>query len=519
MSKKYNAVLIDMASIQGYIFNSNKLKLNIGASHIVEHEIYEDLLKSSTQSLGVNLNLKEWIENPHRKIENTVEVGYIGGGNALILFEEKQLAKEFVKVYSKNILKYFPGIKPVFAIVTDITMDDDKFQYEMKKIQSELRKNKQTFYRQTAPIKPGIIEECRLTGEMEEFRDRNEDFFISGIAKSKYQAFERAKDTINVQFSEQLKGMFEFPFDFSDMGIEEDKGYISLVHVDGNSMGKKFIECDTLTKFRILSAQMKEIGHKVLIKLVNHLVKLFENDHPITKEIKLKENNRKRYLPFRPIIAGGDDFTFVSEGRLGVYLTEKLMEFFKEEKVNEEELSSCGGIAIVKAKYPFFRAYNLCEQLTKQAKNLVKTNPTEQKNALHFLIAGSGFLAEDYRNLINEKFTVEQNKILINGPYYLESEKGVDNISNLKRKMHQLRYGDSKWPMSKIKELRNVLMASKSDQEYFIQTLNARGLKVKDITGFEDNVLWKKEGDVYKTPLFDLFELITFYPSSLLKEN
>src|SRR5699024_1310584 len=144
--------------------------------------------------------------------------------------------------------------------------------------------------------------------------------------------------------------------------------------------------------------------------------------------------------PFRPIIAGGDDFTYVCAGRLGVYLTEKLMEFFKEEKVNGESLSSCGGIAIVKAKYPFFRAYNLCEQLTGQAKKMVKKNPGGKKNALHFMIAGSGFLAEDYNNLIKEKFTVGKNKVLINGPYYLGSADGANNIKDLKKKIVQIRY-------------------------------------------------------------------------------
>jgi len=66
------AILFDTMSIQQYVFGSNKLKDNLGASYIVEH-IY-DYLKEKSDA------------NP-----NDLEIGYIGGGNALvfIISEEK----------------------------------------------------------------------------------------------------------------------------------------------------------------------------------------------------------------------------------------------------------------------------------------------------------------------------------------------------------------------------------------------------------------------------------------------
>jgi hypothetical protein len=60
------AILFDTMSIQSCVFGSNKLKDNLGASNIIEH-IYD-----------------YFTDNP------AIEVGYVGGGNALFLLIPKQ---------------------------------------------------------------------------------------------------------------------------------------------------------------------------------------------------------------------------------------------------------------------------------------------------------------------------------------------------------------------------------------------------------------------------------------------
>lgn len=516
----HNAVLIDITSIQKYIFNSNKLKPNIGASFIIENEVFGNILNQAIENtIGYQIDLEEW-EKQHSGLQEEVNIAYIGGGNALLLFTNPENIENFIRNYSRTLLITFPGLTPAFA-TGRIELNNNNFRLELGKLRASLKKNKQTEYIKTTLFKTGITEDCSITGEMQEFQN-SYGLEFSGIAKAKYEAFDRAKKEIDSRYEEELEHRFEFASDFSHMGVDEEKGYIAVVHVDGNSMGKKFMNCQTLQEFRKLSSAVKQISREIMGEMVTHIVSLIDKDkHKIANEVKLvlNEETGKYFLPFRPIISGGDDFTFVCEGRLGVYLAEKLMSFFKQKHLDTESLSSCAGVAIVKAKYPFFRAYKLCEQLTDKAKEMVKSNPAKNQNALHFVIAGSGFLSEDYDEIVKQQFMVNQKKQLLNGPYYLTGE--TNSIENLKRKMYEIRYGSEeiRWPKNKIKELRNVLTQNESQQKYFIETLKARGLNVKDITEFENDSLWKKDGKIESTPLYDIFELLNFYPEELLKQK
>jgi hypothetical protein len=97
-----SAVLIDTVSIQEYVYSSNKLKENIGASFLVK-KIYDDVLKEALkQTFGKDIDINEWRKPKEIKIvqgNDEVEIGYIGGGNALVLFKDKDKTVEFIKIH------------------------------------------------------------------------------------------------------------------------------------------------------------------------------------------------------------------------------------------------------------------------------------------------------------------------------------------------------------------------------------------------------------------------------------
>jgi hypothetical protein len=83
-----------------------------------------------------------------------------------------------------------------------------------------------------------------------------------------------------------------------------------------------------------------------------------------------KKDHEGYFLPFRPLVFGGDDVTFVCDGRLGISLAVEYMQQFEKqtEAIIGEKLTACAGIAIVKSHYPFARAYDLADGLCSSAK-------------------------------------------------------------------------------------------------------------------------------------------------------
>jgi hypothetical protein len=100
---------------------------------------------------------------------------------------------------------------------------------------------------------------------------------------------------------------------------------------------------------------------------------------------------QERWLPFRPIVFGGDDVTFLCNGQLSLSLaTEYLAAFERQVQAHKlAEMHACAGIAIVKMHYPFRRAYDLSEQLTSNAKKHVRALGTDT-SALDWHLAMSG---------------------------------------------------------------------------------------------------------------------------------
>ena len=74
MNTKRCAVLLDTVGIQKYIFNSNKLRENLGASYLVDN-IFEQPLKNTCQEIGIHL-FEDWETNPG-KTNTHNQIGYI----------------------------------------------------------------------------------------------------------------------------------------------------------------------------------------------------------------------------------------------------------------------------------------------------------------------------------------------------------------------------------------------------------------------------------------------------------
>ncbi len=504
MNKCYG-VLLDTTSIQHFVFSSSKLKDNTGASFIVSH-IFKKMIDDKLEEL---------------KNGCKIEVGFTGGGNSLIFFESEYCASKFVRNLTLMALTTAPGLNIASATgefmlngsgdVKNLIFGNHYFSHYEKDrdaLFDKLNTNKRQYFPKITLESFGINEDCPRTGKSAEVWDEKENEYISSISKTKSDYADKSLKQLNEKYKDELDKK-EFPAEFGELGgTEGEDSHIAIVHIDGNSVGKLFKECKTLGDTKELSEKMNNATENAFRKLLKHI-----SENIIIINAIITEN--KKFIPIRPIIIGGDDITFVCDGRMGIYFAEKFMEFFSEQQINEyTKISACAGIAIIKEKYPFYRGYLLAEDLCGNAKR--KRNENEDKGNwidYHFVKGSFTGKIEDIRE---NHFIAKQGKLYMK-PYPL-SINGIcfkDIVDAAKKFSEKNKDGRLIFPRNKLNELREVLTQSREACKEFKSNLEVRGHKLPEIKGG----MYKDFFENNETPFADIIELIKNYPFELIRKD
>ena len=403
MNKRIVTVL-DTTGIQNYIFNSNRLRENIGASQLV----YEAT--------------DVWIHTIAQKnIRLGTEVIYAGGGNTLLLFPSRENASRFTEQLSERILREATGINLVAA--------HREFDWESELLHDviqDLRKeDTERAKQQRIPSSPllglGVTATCNSTQlPAVDYSNRHiryddgeetDSYLISTETSQKLEASKRAEERLQRAF----KGIFDsniykFPKRTDQLGRSEGSiSYAAVIHADGNAMGKQFREYgEKLAKqnlndraksnqayvdgIRELSKTVNEAGENALRKVAEFVRDSIE-DGKVKGELG-EFSLKMPYLPFRPLVYGGDDVTFICDGRIGIELAAVYLNALENESIADgKPLYACAGVCVVKTHYPFARAYQLSEELCREVKKHVKDNKESNPDgfsALDWHLAASG---------------------------------------------------------------------------------------------------------------------------------
>ncbi len=397
-------VIVDTAQIQPYIFGSNRLRENIGASYLVA-QATGDWAKKAVQQVAPRNNIKaDGTLDGTRCIENSVdnldaEVLYAGGGNFVVLFREGAKARDFTRALSRGALKDAPNLQLV------ITQNPFEWHSESlsKKVKASFAKLADEKHARllSAPLMGlGVTVMCRSTG-----------WPAVGLAPAIGDDPERpasaeilAKLRVVSEANQRLRTLLPLPdrdYDYPGQldhlgGTKGEHNFIAVVHADGNGMGQRVMDIGKnypdpsqnrayITALREFSEQVDVAAQQALRDVLDMLLKRLVKDggdrivhknaaEKVIAEIQLAEDGKgKWFLPFRPIVFGGDDVTFVCDGRLGLSLAIEYMRRLEAHTGDlpdrKGRLTACAGIAIVKAHYPFARAYALADELCKSAKN------------------------------------------------------------------------------------------------------------------------------------------------------
>ena len=541
--RKFTVTILDTTGIQPYIFGSNRLRENIGASYLVS-EATDDCVRNALDTLKAKIKQKIYAFDPEKhqpeakpRIEDNelaAELVYAGGGNTLLLFSDKQYAVQFTQILSKRILEEAPGINLV-AVHQEFDWDSQSL-YDV--VQNLMKNDLDAKKRSRIPSSPllglGVTATCRSTqlvavGESEEKFEDDEPYLISREIQKKLDAVPLANRQLREKLLNTTSGIYEFPFKTDYMGRSEgDSSYVAVIHADGNSMGKRFQQFgeklsnrNYIIAMRKLSHSVNQAGINALKKVVEVLVNSIEVDTDGKRKVKGKFEIKDNYLPFRPLVYGGDDVTFVCDGRLGLELAAIYLEALEKQIIADgKQIKACAGICVVKTHYPFARAYQLSEDLCRKAKSFVKDERKEYGkedfSALDWHLAASGLIGS-ISEIRDREFQVPAGSLSMR-PVSLKKEIDSDwrtwqGFTKVVKHLNE----DEDWKgrHSKVIALRDVLRQGPDATEKFLKNYRIKDEQLPTFPEFsgQSKDLAEKGWLTGICGYFDAIEAMDFYIS------
>ncbi|MDH5731402.1 MAG: hypothetical protein OEZ58_20645, partial [Gammaproteobacteria bacterium] len=205
-----------------------------------------------------------------------------------------------------------------------------------------------------------------------------------------------------------------------------DNQYVGVIHADGNGLGEILLAL----KEEIKKADRADYQNQFLMfsNKLNEATKLAARC--ATKEVLVSRADK--VVPARPLVLGGDDLSFIVRADLAIPFAAKFIQYFEEvteaklgdmeilKNLKIENLTACAGIAFIKAKQPFYLAYELAESLCKYAKTISKS--TRKKNNLALTPSSIAFhrittsMIDDYPSIMQNELIVGE-RLLTLQPY------------------------------------------------------------------------------------------------------
>lgn len=526
--------MYDVSGIQKYIFSSNKLIENVGSSMLVEKVLKKFLIEAIKESVSNIDNFKEdWMtyNKFHAKYNPEIEAEtiYIGGGNALVCYKNKEIYEE---VSSRLAQKVFMETYSLRVTSAYIETNFESFSCDREKLIGELDRIKQSEYNNLPLQGISITKQDNNTGQpISNCYDNKSKRYISvetylknkgfELYASEYDEYIKSKDTAYVKNID----------DIVDKNVDS---YIGLVHIDGNNMGKKIKDAieskvdyeEAIKIIRNISKEIDEIYGNVFEETVYLYVKYTENINSKDKNSSSKKGEDNKFiLPIRPIVLNGDDITFICKGNLAIDTVVRFLKMIDNSRISsiyDDKISACAGIALVRSHFPFYRAYEIAEQCCSNAKKKAKLIAAEEGQDV-----GSWFdFHIVYNNEINTSLA-NIRKARYNA-HYMGEAKNYDDLEeyNLLYRpwcVSENYYGKYKWNQSiKLYENLEKQKWTSSNLEELKQNYILGGKEIKDFLGKMKSREKTLDEDILNsdtpgfdedrmTPYIDLIEIMSLY--------
>ncbi|MEZ6141680.1 MAG: hypothetical protein R3B84_14000 [Zavarzinella sp.] len=537
-------VLIETSGNQAYVFATNKLRENVGASELTARVGTEYVLKAIRDAGGPDLwhesmpEVRGALKDPTRNLpvdeKNPVEVIVAASGKAILLVKDESLGKQIVREVTLRALKEAPGLEVRGVVSQEFDFENVEIHEKIKTIHREFEAVRSRLPGPSARFQRlPIIAECATSG-LPAVRIARTDDDITKDEQKEYSAPVFAKLNARKQWKSRLDGILnhhnasaklpDATTDLEKLGCD----WLAIVHADGNGLGQVFLKFeantsgnrDYIEKLRNFSLALDECTEKAFCQAL-HVLTIPKN---APRQFKLKNPDFK---PVVPLVLGGDDLTVVCDGRQALQFTKKFIDCFEEETAGHEDVkrimpkgvTSCAGVAIVKPHFPFFAGYHLAEELLQSAKKLGKKSELHMLSAIdyHILYDSSG---PDLVRLRRELTSDDGKTLLVGRPYVTTADKGPVNRrwSDLCCRITSVLARDEddrrRLPNSMLHDLREALFLRKETADARLKLVIERYRKegLDKLLGDPkiDSLYWM-DNDSHRTALLDAIDTAEFW--------
>ena len=535
--KGHCLAVLGTVSIQQYIFRSNRLKENIGASYLVKHWLEKRLLEEIGQA-GIPVDTAAWgaalkeagatVDVPEAggpsNGDGRCEVIYIGGGNAALLFITLGTARQAMSAWSRRLLVAAPGLRVAVGLAE---VGEETLATAYDRAMGELAVCENALPWGAPLLALPVVRTCATTGlpaaeigeedagyiSLESWRKRDQ------VGSEKNQG--AAQQALLAEFGDILPEGQRFALKLEELGGESGEAHIGVVHADGNGMGGLLTavvgsgDADDplfLRNVRAFSASVRAAAANAFRKTLEQFKTALESwqRDPSFRRLAFNE----KVFPVRPIVYGGDDLTFVCDGRVGLSLAAVYLEEFARQCIDVKGelhgVDACAGVTIVATKFPIARAYGFSEELCARAKQTRKKESFPSGSWLDFQIIPTG-ITSSIKDLRARGYRTVEGARLDLRPYRVT---GAGERSDPRwEEFTEILHGLKGWPRNRTKGLLQALAQDRTTSQRYISQACFRGYALpKNTSGASTATGWSG-GKIEPcfTPYFDPLEALDYY--------
>jgi len=398
-------VLLETSGNQRYIFATNKLCENIGASELTYRAGVQWVLEAVHESGGPNL----WHTNPTMRATNIldpkinrplesggfpIEVVLATSGKAILLVATEELGKHIITTVTARALTEAPGLD-VCGVVMPFDWEQDPLGEVLRRIH---RKHQEVHARLPSPtmrfLRLPIVAACKSSGlpaSRAVSEHDIEDLSQASLAK-RGQLDEARKWPVNIAI-DRMETMLDcvnhrirLPRNLQKLEEYFDRlEWVAVVHIDGNGFGRIFHRFDAVIE---QDGTADETPNRHYIRALREFSSQLDacSLQACRTALTALAGHRDKVVtvPVVPLILGGDDVTVLCDGQCALTFARSYLAAFEQETraasrtrqvagricAGADYLSGTAGISITDPHFPFFTSYELAEALITKAKTV-----------------------------------------------------------------------------------------------------------------------------------------------------